>query len=140
MIFPFQDQDITAIGNQIAGFSSHIQMLLYKVSVTVNPNPGLGLSGATTANTKVYSYITANPTLTRWTYATSGITRFARFLVNSFSGGSGLGTSSLPLRNDLVLFEAKKENASVRISWEMEDEKSVANYIIKKCIISYICK
>lgn len=130
--FPFIQQDITAINGSMPSSITYSNLLFYKVSSPVDPDPANGLSGATTSNLNVYTYNATTPSLTQWTYSTSGNTMFAKFLVNSFSGGSGFGSYGPPLSLDLISFSGKEQNNNILLQWSSENEKDVKEYILEK--------
>jgi hypothetical protein len=132
--FPFLQQDITAIDGSVPAVVNFSDLLFYKVSGTVDPNPANGLVGATTSNTNVYTYNATTPSLTQWTYSTSGNTKFAKFLVNSFSGGSGFGTSAVPLSLDFISFTGKEVNQNIVLQWVAENEKEIREYTLEKSV------
>lgn len=129
--FPFRQQDVNDVAGSIAGVTAFSDLKFYKMASTVNPNPVAGFTGATTANTTIYNYNATTAGLTTWTSATSGNTRFARFLVNSFSGGGGFGTTS-PLPLDIIWFKGKARTGDILLDWEVALEKNVQEFIVEK--------
>lgn len=130
--FPFTQQDITDVDGSVPGTPlTYSDLLFYKVTSAVDPNPANGLTGATTGNLNVYTYGTT-PSLTQWAYATSGNTKFARFLVSSFSGGSGFGTSSNPLDLDIIYFKGVEKDRQIQLEWLVDQQKDIKEYIVEK--------
>lgn len=130
--FPFIQQDITAINGSMPSTINYTDLFFYKASSLVDPDPANGLSGAATSNLNVYTYNATTPSLTQWTYSASGNTMFAKFLVNSFSGGSGFGSYGQPLSLDLISFSGKELNDNILLQWASENEKDVKEYILEK--------
>lgn len=130
--FPFTQQDINDVGGSIPSVTSYTNMRFYKMGTGVNPDPSAGFTGSTAANTVTYAY---SPTLTStstWTYATSGNTRFARFLVNSFSGGGGFGSTTVPLPMTLIWFKGTARDRVISLDWEVANEKGLKEYIVER--------
>jgi len=134
VLFPFTQQDVSDVAGSMPSITSHTNLLFYKIDGAVNPNPGNGLVGATAANTTVYTYNATTPSLNNWTYASIGTTRYARFLVSSFSGGGGFGASGTPLSVSLVGFKGIERNGNIALQWEVSDEKEIKEYLIEKSI------
>ncbi len=130
--FPFTQQDISAINGSMPSTINYTNLFFYKASSPADPNPANGLSGATSTNLNVYTYHATTPSLTQWSYAASGNTLFAKFLVNSFSGGSGFGSYGAPLSLNLISFSGKEQNNQILLQWTSEQEKDVKEYILEK--------
>ncbi len=131
--FPFSQQDVSDIAGSVSGILDFSSLKFYKMATAVNPNPAAGFTGATSANTTIYTYNATTPGLTTWTSSTSGNTRFARFLVNSFSGGSGFGTMS-PLPLDIIWFKGHARTRDILLDWEVALEKNVKEFIVEKSL------
>lgn len=131
--FPFSQQDVNDVAGSISGITNFTGLKFYKMATGVNPNPNSGFTGATAANTTIYTYNATTAGLTTWTSTTSGNTRFARFLVNSFSGGSGFGTTA-PLPLDIIWFKGKARTNDILLDWEVALEKNVKEFIVEKSL------
>jgi|GEM_PF-638890 len=130
--FPFAQQDISDVAGSIPSVSSFSDLRFYKMASGVNPDPAAGFTGATASNTTVYTYNATTPSIANWTYSTSGNTRFARFLVTSFSGGGGFGTGTAPLPMELIWFRGVASGQSISLDWEVTNEKALKEYIVAK--------
>lgn len=130
--FPFSQQDISDIGGSIAGISSYTDLRFYKMGTGVDPDPAGGFTGATTANTTIYTYSPTTAGTATWTYAVSGNTRFARFLVSSFSGGGGFGANTAPLPLSLLWFRGEAAGGAVSLGWEVMQEQGIKEYLVER--------
>lgn len=130
--FPFSQQDVNDVAGSNASVGAFSDLYFYKMASGVNPNPAAGFAGATAANTTVYTYSPSTAGTTTWTSYTSGNTRFARFLVSSFSGGGGFGTTMVPLPIELVSFTGALQNRQVRLDWETSGARDVKEYIVER--------
>lgn len=130
--FPFSQQDINDVMGSVPSITSHTDLRFYKMATGVNPNPSAGFTGATAANTTIYTYSATTTSTSTWTYATSGNTKFAKFLVNSFSGGGGFGTTTTPLPLNVIWFRGVARGEAVSLDWEVTNEKGLKEYIIER--------
>lgn len=130
--FPFTQQDIGDIAGSIPSMgNAYTGLRFYKAGQGINPDPAAGFTGATTANMTTYSYGTT-PGLQTWAYSGSGNTRFARFLVNAFSGGGGYGMAGIPLPLELIWFRGVVRNGAVSLDWEVAGERDIREYIVER--------
>jgi hypothetical protein len=131
--FPFNNQDVTDVAGSIAGVTAFSDLKFYKMATAVNPNPAAGFTGATAANTIIYNYNATTAGLNTWTHTLVGTTRLARFLVNSFSGGGGFGTTS-PLPLDIISFKGRARTNDILLDWEVALEKNVKEFVVEKSL------
>src|SRR5690606_38480296 len=127
--FPFTQTDIDDVAGNIPGVTNYSDLLFYKFDGTVDPDPSSGFAGATTANTHVLTYATT-PSTTNWAYTAAGNTKYARFIVSSFSGGGGFGTTNTPLPVDLLMFSASPSGTSVALNWEIKTDEQVSEFTL----------
>lgn len=132
VLFPFSQQDISDIGGSIPAVTSYTNLKFYKMGTGVNPNPASGFTGATALNTTTYAYSATTASTTTWTYSTSGNTRFARFLVTSFSGGGGFGSTTTPLPLNVIWFKGTARGNAISLDWEVTNEKGLKEYIVER--------
>ncbi len=130
--FPFTQQDINDVAGSIPSVTSYTNMRFYKMGTGVNPDPSAGFVGSTAANTVTYAYSATLTSTSTWTYATSGNTRFARFLVTSFSGGGGFGSTTVPLPMTLIWFKGTARDKVISLDWEVANEKGLKEYIVER--------
>lgn len=128
--FPFTDQDILDISGNISSTTDFSDLLFYKFDGAVDPDPTNGFSGATTANTHVLTYTSGAPSTTSWAHTTSGNTRFARFLVDNFSGGGGFSTTNVPLPLEWLSFRGIVRERNVWLNWEIETSESIQEFMV----------
>ncbi len=132
VLFPFSQQDISDITGSIPSVTSYTNLKFYKMATGVNPNPASGFAGATAVNTTTYAYSATTPSITTWTYSTSGNTRFARFLVTSFSGGGGFGSINTPLPMNVIWFRGIARGNAISLDWEVTHEKGLKEYVVER--------
>lgn len=132
--FPFSQQDISDVAGSIPSVTGLSELRFYKMATGVNPNPAAGFAGATSVNTTVYTYSSTVAGANTWTPAISGNTRFARFLVSSFSGGGGFGTTTVPLPLNLISFKGVLKGDVIVLDWETAREKDIREYIVEHAV------
>lgn len=131
--FPFVQQDINDVAGSMPSVVNHTNLKFYKMNV--DPNPANGFPGATTSGTTVYNYSSATiPTATNWTYTNVGNSKYARFLVNSFSGGGGFGATGTPVPMTLLWFKGFEKEGNIELNWEVASEKNIKEYMIEKSL------
>ena len=134
VLFPFAQQDVADVAGSMPSVINHTNLRFYKMGSSANPNPAAGFTGATAANTSVYTYDATTPSTTQWTYASSGNSKFARFLVNSFSGGGGFGATGTPLSVSLLWFKGYEKEGNIELQWQVAEEKEIKEYVVEKSL------
>lgn len=129
--FPFSDQDITDVTTNIPAITDATGLQFYKFNANVDPNPENDFVGATSGNTVILDYTAGAASESAWAHTTSGNTHFANFLVSSFSGGGGFGSSSVPLPEEWAHFSGNVQQGEVVLNWEIRTANEIKEFLVE---------